>query len=124
MPAWFDDFAAAIAAGEPTYLACQACGAGTLPPRQRCPACGSTDLEQAQLSDHGKVLSYTEISVTIPRFRGETPYTVVLVEFDEGVRLTGQLRRADAVGLGDDVTIGVESRDDGPAVITFHPSEG
>lgn len=125
MRAWFEDFTDAIAAGDQEYLVCQECEAPTLPPRELCPQCGSTALTWAPLSDRGTVLSFTEISVTIPKFHGETPYTVVLTRFDEGLTLTGQLREAtaDDIAIGDDVVLGREEYDEGTAVITFRPAE-
>lgn len=125
VPAWFERFTDAIAAGDQRALGCEACGETTLPPRQFCPACGSTALTPQPFGDRGTVLSFTEISVTIPRFHGETPYTVVLAELDGGVVLTGQLRgaTADDVAIGDPVALGVEARGDGPGVVTFRPAE-
>lgn len=125
VPAWFDTFADAIESGDQQYLACGACGEATLPPRQTCPACGSTELRREALSEKGELLSFSEISVTIPKFHGETPYTAVLVAFDEGVRLTGQLRdaTADDVAIGDELAVDAEPHDDGTAVVTFRPAE-
>ena len=125
MPAWFDRFTDGIAANEGRYLVCGACGEAALPPREVCPACAATTLHEEPLPDRGTVLSFTEISVTIPKFHGETPYTVVLAEFDGTVALTGQLRGASAadVALGDTVTVGVEAREDEVPVITFRPAE-
>jgi hypothetical protein len=125
VPAWFDDFAEAIAAGEQRYLSCDACGHAFLPPRHLCPECGATEFTREPLSDRGQILSFTEISVTIPKFHGETPYTVVLVEFDDGVTLTGQLRNAVAedVAVGDAVRLGTEPREEGTALLTFRPVE-
>jgi uncharacterized OB-fold protein len=125
MPAWFDTFTEAIAAGEQQYLSCETCGDSTLPPRQICPACGSNELTQEPLSTRGEIVSFTEISVTIPRFHGETPYTVVLAELNDGVTLTGQLREATAndITIGDEVGLDTEAHKGGPALITFHPEE-
>lgn len=126
MPAWFDDFTDAIAAGDQQYLVCETCGEATLPPRRLCPNCGSTGLTRKPLSGRGEILSYTEISVTIPKFHGETPYTVVLVELADGVNLTGQLREATAedVAPGDEVVLGTEPRDEGTPLVTFRPERG
>ena len=96
-----------------------------LPPRQICPACGSAELTREPLSTRGEIVSFTEISVTIPRFHGTTPYTVVLTELSDGVTLTGQLRKATAndITIGDEVGLDTETHEDGPALITFHPVE-
>jgi hypothetical protein len=126
MPAWYDTFIEEIAAGEGQYLACEACDETSLPPRRACPACGSSELSREPLSDRGTVLAFTEISVTIPKFHGETPYTVVMVEFDDDVVLSGQLREATAgdIAIGDEVVLGTEARDEGPAIVTVHPAQG
>jgi hypothetical protein len=125
MPGWFDSFTDAIVAGDQTYLACDDCGHAALPPRRLCPECGSSSLTREPLSDRGEILSFTEISVTIPKFQGETPYTAVLVSFDEGVTLTGQLRgvSADDVAIGDEVVLETATHDDGMPLITFRSAE-
>jgi len=124
VPAWFDEFTAAIDSDDQECLVCPACGDRTLPPRQFCPACGATELTPEPLPGRGEIVSYTEISVTTPKFHGETPYTVVLVELVEGVQLTGQLREAtdDEIEIGDEVRLDTEPRDDGVALVTFHPA--
>ena len=123
MPAWFDTFTETIASGEQRYLSCEACGDATLPPRQLCPSCGSTELTRKPLSNRGEIVSFTEISVTIPKFHGEAPYTAVLAELDDEVTLTGQLRdaTADDIAIGDEVALGTETLNDGLALITFRP---
>lgn len=125
MPAWFDDFTDAIGSGDQQHLVCEACGDATLPPRRICPACGSTALSREPLPDRGEILSFTEISVTTPKFQGETPYTVVLVALAEGVQLTGQLREAtaEAIDIGDQVRLGTEPREEGATLLTFRPVE-
>ena len=125
MPEWFDRFAAAIEAGSPEYAICEACDHAALPPRQICPTCGNTVWQSKPLPDRGPVLSFTEISVTIPRFEGETPYTIVLAELVEGIRLSGQLRdgRVEDLAIGDSVALGVEEGGERPATLTFHPVE-
>jgi uncharacterized OB-fold protein len=126
VPAWFDDFAAGVAAGDPQYLVCSTCQRGMLPPRRLCPACGETDLRRESLPRRGTVDSYTEITVTTPKFHGETPYTVVLVDLTEPITLTAQLRGASPaeVAIGDPVVLGAEPRDEGTAVLTVRPVDG
>ena len=133
MQPWFTAFATAIAEDEPFYRECTECGQPALPPREICPECGTRTLEDEPLSTTATVLTYTTISSTIPTFVEDTPYTVVIVAFDEGVRLTGQLRETEsivdestehdeAIELGDTVELGVEERDDGYWIVTFAPA--
>jgi len=122
MPAWHAALTAAAAAGDPYYLQCTACGTATLPPRGHCPNCGATTLRIRPLSATGTVASFTEIHISTPRFADATPYTVVVADFDEGIRLTGQLRGTDAVEVGDRVAIGADEADDGERFLTFEPA--
>jgi len=122
MPAWHTALTAAAAAGDPYYLRCTSCGAASLPPRGVCPDCGSTALRIAPLSPRATVTSFTEIHVSTPRFADETPYTVVVAAFDEGVSLTGQLRGATSVEVGDEVELGAEPVDEGERILTFEPA--
>ena len=108
---WFESFARSIEEGEPRYRHCTACDAVGLPPRETCPSCGGPEMADEPLGRDATVVAATEIQATIPKFSGETPYTVVIAEFDAGVRLTGQLRGADAVEPGATVEVGVEVRD-------------
>jgi len=124
VPVWFDRFAERVAADEAHYLVCEACGEAALPPREVCPACAASALRESALPEGGTVRSFTEISVTVPKFGGETPYTVVLAGFDDAVSLAGQLRGANAedVAIGDPVTLGVEEREGEVPVLTLRPA--
>lgn len=123
MQPWFIDFAERIDDGDPVYLACEECEQVALPPRVICPNCGTETLEERSLSETATVTATTRISSSVPEFADETPYTVVIATFDEGVRLTGQLRDADEVDAGEPVTLGVERRDDEQWLVTFSPVE-
>ncbi len=123
MQEWFIDFAETIADGAPFYLECEDCGQPALPPRSICPECGTRTLLEKPLSETATVSSYTSITSTIPTFSDDVPYTVVLATFDEGVRLTGQLRGAEEIERGDAVELGVEERADGYWLVTFTPAE-
>ena len=121
--AWYLEFGGRIDDGEPIYLRCASCDDAMLPPRQLCPACGSSELVEADLSNGASVVASTKIEATIPKFSGETPYTVVIAEFEDGVRLTGQLRNAEGVERGEPVELGVEQRGDDELLFTFAPIE-
>ena len=123
MQPWFIDFAEGIDDGEPVYLACEECGSAALPPRAVCPECGTRTLEERSLSETATVSASTTIFSSIPAYADETPYTVVIATFEEGVRLTGQLRGADEVELEETVAVGVEQRGDDEWLVTFSPTD-
>lgn len=122
MQPWFSAFAERIDDGDPYYLACPACDASALPPRTVCPDCGTRSLTERSLSDSATVTAATRIHSTIPAFAGETPYTVVIARFDEGVQLTGQLRDAADVSRGEAVTLGAERHGEEDWLVTFSPN--
>jgi uncharacterized OB-fold protein len=62
------------------------CGNHQYYPRPICLACDSTDLELVEASGLGRIHSYTVVHRSVdPRF--EAPYTVALVDLEEGPRL-------------------------------------
>jgi len=120
---WFVEFAEGINDGEPIYLACEECGQGALPPRTVCPECGTRTLEERSLSETATVTSSTQVFSSIPKFAEETPYTVVIATFDEGVQLTGQFRDAETIALGEAVTVDAEEHGEEEWLVTFLPTE-
>lgn len=123
---WYHEFAEGIDDGEPVYRRCEHCDAVSLPPRSTCPECAQPALTDEPLSETATVVSFTEIYVTIPKFSGETPYTVVVAAFEEGVQLTGQLREQDgdddtSIQPGDTVRLGIERRGEDDLFVTFTP---
>jgi uncharacterized OB-fold protein len=82
---------------------CPHCNAKIFPPRDVCPECGDEAKAEFEFSGRGKVYSYTEIYNAPEEFEDSVPYTVALVQLDEGPVITAQL-----TDLGDqDVEIGM-----------------
>ena len=123
MQPWFVDFAEGIDDGAPVYLACENCDEVARPPRSVCPDCGTRSFEERPLSETATVSATTTIFSSIPAFADETPYTIDVATFDEGVRLTGQLRGADEVERGETVAVGAEQRGEDGWLVTFAPTE-
>ena len=122
MQPWFVEFAEGIEEGSPVYRVCENCESVGLPPREVCPECGTHTLEERALSETATATASTQIFSSIPEYADETPYTVVIATFDEGVRLTGQLREAESVERGEMVTIGAERRNGDEWLLTFTPT--
>jgi uncharacterized protein len=64
------------------YQACVDCRRPLFPPRVLCPACGSTRLEWRESAGTGTVYSATTVHA-----RDAEPYTIALVDLDEGIRV-------------------------------------
>jgi uncharacterized OB-fold protein len=88
------------------YQACLECGSPQTLERFACRKCGSTRLEWRPASGGGTVYASTVV-VRAPsdEFRGLAPYTLVLVDLDEGVRRMGHA--APGLAIGDRVRAGV-----------------
>lgn len=71
---------------------CKKCGTMLLPPRPMCTKCFSPDLEWVELKSKGKLLTYTVIHVSPKQFESLIPYSVGIVEFEDGLKLPGMIR--------------------------------
>ena len=67
---------------------CHSCAAFRFPPAPLCPECLSEATEWKRVSGRGRVFSFVVFRrVYHPAFEADLPYTVALVELDEGPRL-------------------------------------
>ena len=72
-------------------LRCRHCAAVTVPPLLVCRRCRRPQLDSVELSGRGAVKTFTTVFVAAEGREGEVPYTIVLVELDEGPWLMGNL---------------------------------
>ena len=72
-------------------LKCNECGAINVPPKMVCGQCTSTDMEVVALSGRGSIQTFTTVFVAPEGREAEAPYTVVMVELDEGPWIAGNL---------------------------------
>jgi uncharacterized protein len=84
---------------------CQRCDHTFYYPRRLCPACGGDALDWRDASGRGRVFSFSEVHVPFmgDAWASQVPYTVVVVDLDEGPRMLSRLvgdDRAD-VAIGD-----------------------
>ncbi len=82
------------------------CGFVTATWSLRCPRCGARDLTEIALSGKGTVVAYTVQTVPSDEFLNEAPYAYVVVDLDEGGRLTGwmpEVRAENDLAIGDRV---------------------
>jgi uncharacterized OB-fold protein len=69
-------------------LRCRACQEYVHPPRTRCAACRSLELEPTEVSGRGTVYSWSVMhSPGNPGFEDKLPFVVLVVELDEQARL-------------------------------------
>ena len=81
-------------------LKCNVCGNITCPPKMTCQECTNTDLEVVELGGTGKIQTFTSVHVASENRENEAPYTIVLVELDEGPWIMGNLIDIDPAKVG------------------------
>ena len=54
-----------------------------------CPKCGARDLSEVQLSGKGRVATFSVQNVPGDEFLNDVPYAYVVVDLNEGGRITG-----------------------------------
>ena len=70
------------------FQRCTECGTWRHIPRDMCAKCGSFDWEWARSSGKGKLFSWTTaMQPMMPQFTDLIPYSPVIVELEEGVRM-------------------------------------
>ena len=109
---------------------CERCGARIFPPRDVCPDCEAPAKTPLVFSGRGEVYSYSTVYHPPRGFEEFAPYTVALVQLEEGPMVTAQLTDVDAeqvrVGMPVEmVTRKVQSGGENGAIIygyKFRPS--
>ncbi len=87
----FKDYNEALKQNRLLGLKCQACGAITVPPKIVCRQCASPDMEIMELRGTGKIRTFTTVNVASEGREDEVPYTIVMVELDDGPWIMGNL---------------------------------
>ncbi|MCK5052888.1 MAG: Zn-ribbon domain-containing OB-fold protein, partial [Anaerolineales bacterium] len=70
---------------------CPHCASKIFPPRDICPDCGDEAKDLYQFSGRGKVYSYTTLFNAPAGHEEQAPYTVAMVQLEEGPLVTAQL---------------------------------
>lgn len=70
---------------------CPHCDEKIFPPRDICPDCGEDARDLFQFSGKGSVYSYTTVTDAPSGFEESAPYTLAIIELDEGPLVTAQL---------------------------------
>lgn len=91
----FKDYNEALRQNKLLGLKCRACGAITVPPKMACRRCTAPELDVVELKGSGKIRTFTTLNVASEGREDEVPYTVVMVELEEGPWLMGSLEGID-----------------------------
>ena len=115
-------FWAGTAAGELRIQRCGECGTLRHPPGPGCPTCGAGKQEYVLATGIGQVYSYV-VHRHPPLPGRRLPVVIALVDLDEGVRMTGELRgvEPDRVRIGAPVRVDFDRIDDEVTLPAWRP---
>ncbi len=92
-------FSEGLQVGELRYQRCRGCGAAQTLVRYACHLCGSLQLAWRTSGGLGKIYALTEVTrAPSDIYRPLMPYTLALVDLDEGFRVMGHAFRGLAIG--------------------------
>lgn len=81
-----------LAAGRLLHQRCAQCGNTWLPAREECPRCLAAEPEWTESAGTGRLISWVVYHQSPhPYFADTVPYTVAVIELDEGPRLISSL---------------------------------
>lgn len=96
-----DAFWEAVDEGRLVVQECTSCGSHYLPPRYRCPRCGSLQLRWRDHHGRGRLVSATVVQRgASDYFKERVPYVVAIAELDGGARLMANVLGDGAVRCG------------------------
>ena len=120
------DFAVHLKDGRLMGTRCTGGGYTTFPPRADCPRRLSGEYEFFEISGRGTVYTYSEIQAAPTGFEDEVPYTVAVVDLEEGGRLlawVGETFGDDGVAIGDQVQVVPQIFDDVEDIRVYYSVE-
>jgi uncharacterized OB-fold protein len=107
------------------FQRCAECGTWRHIPRDMCAKCGSFKWEWERSSGRGKLFSWTTaMQPMMPQFVGQVPYSPVIVELQEGVRMVTWLIgvRPDELKLGMPVEVAFDDVTPDVSLPKFQPA--
>ncbi|OON72753.1 hypothetical protein B1H18_28830 [Streptomyces tsukubensis] len=114
-----------VAAGELRLQRCGECDRAVFYPRALCPHCFGDRLDWFTSPGKGTVYAYTVARRAFSPSAGTPPYTVALIDLDEGVRMLSRIVGDSPVRIGDRVELEITrlGGEDSPALPCFRVRE-
>lgn len=89
---WAGPFWDGVTEGKIRFQRCNDCAKAFFPPQQFCAHCSSPNLKWAESKGQGSIYSFTTVFKGAPsEFADEVPYTVAVIQLDEGYRMSSRL---------------------------------
>lgn len=105
------------------FQRCADCGHAQWYFRAMCARCWSRNIDEVASSGRGTVYSFTTVHQTADAaLAAELPFTLALVDLEEGPRVLGRIEGDDAVEIGD--AVAATFRDIGEFRLLYFRAEG
>lgn len=113
-----------LAQGEVRLQQCGKCGVHQYPPETFCYECGAQDMPWVAVAGAGTVYSFIVVHQQYHKaFKEFMPYTVVIVQMDEGPRMLGAMLGGNqAIAIGDRVKPCIRRVAGDRAFLTYEPA--
>lgn len=113
-----------LAAGEVRLQKCASCGAHQYPAESFCYECGAQDLTWVPVKGEGEIYSFITVHQQYHKAFAEfLPYTVAIVQMDEGPRMLSAMLGLDKpVEIGGRVKPNIRMVDNERAFLTYDPA--
>jgi enoyl-CoA hydratase/carnithine racemase/uncharacterized OB-fold protein len=121
---WTEEFWKATKQHKLLIQECSDCREKIFYPRKYCPECWSSNLGWSEASGKAKVFSHTvTMDMVEPKFMGDLPYVLAMVDLEEGVRMMTRIVDCDPedVHIDMDVEVVFEDITDEFALPMFRP---
>lgn len=89
---WTEEFWKATRKGKLLIQHCNDCNSNIFFPKKVCPECWSENMGWIESSGKANVYTYTVmLDMVEPKFMGDLPYVIAMVDLDEGIRMTTRI---------------------------------
>jgi uncharacterized OB-fold protein len=102
-----NDFIGYLEDGKVMSTTCKGCGAVFFPPRADCSQCLSSDMEWAEVTGQGDLISFSKLQYGPVGFEDDLPYTIAVADFND-LKVFGRISKElsdDEIQVGMKVTV-------------------
>ncbi len=117
-----NDFIDYLEKGTVATTRCKPCELDFFPPRAQCPVCLGEDIEWFDITDSGKLLTFSRMKYGPAGFEDDLPYTIAVVQFDR-IKVFGRISGdvpTDDIRIGMDLVARPNTLSNNQLNYTFH----
>lgn len=86
-----EEFVNYLKQGRMMTTQCRKCKRMFFPPKMDCITCGKSEMDWIEIEGYGKLDTFTTVMYGPAGFEKETPYTLAVVQFPNGIKIFGQI---------------------------------